>query len=300
MVLLVLSLLAVFCGYMVGGERGLILAFVFSCLINLGMYGFSDKFVLSMHRAQPLAEEEAPAVFRILRELSTKAGIPMPRLYILPSASANAFATGRDPRHATIAVTYGLVGLLNKEELSGIIGHELAHILNRDTLLTSIVSTLAGTLHRVACLFRWSFSWGGERDERDRDNPLPFVFFAMVMPFVALLIRLTILKTLEIKADAGGAILCGNPLYLSSALKKIDGSIKRFPLRDASPATAYLFILNPLSGKGWNALFNPHPSLGERLDHLVALRIPEGPRGYAKIERKGKRLESIDGGEGSG
>lgn len=271
MVLSVLMLMIVLGGYAWGGERGGIIAFVLSCLTDLGVYGFSDRFVLSRHRAQPLAEEEAPEVFRILRELSAKAGIPAPKLLMLPSASANVFSVGRDPKHATIAMTHGLVGRLNEEELSGVLGHELAHILNRDTLLSSAVATLAGILSSVASLFRWSFVWGGERDERDRDNPLPFVFFVMVMPFVALLIRLSISKTMAFRADEQGAEFCGNPLYLVSAFRKINEAAKKFPLRDAAPATAHLFIFNPLPSKRWNSLFDPHPSFEARVDRLTAL-----------------------------
>jgi len=272
MVLLtLLMLLVVFSGYALGGPRGMIVAFFFACAMNLGFYWFSDKFVIAMHRAQSLAEEEAPEVFEIVRKLSVNAGIPMPRLYMLPSASANAFATGRDPKHAAIAVTHGIVGLLNKEELSGVLGHELSHIVNRDILISSIVATLAGALSMIASMFRWSFFWGGERDEHDKGHPLALLLAAIIMPLGAGLIQLAISRSREYGADLGGARLCEEPLYLASALRKIDAASKRFPLRDAEPATSHLFIVNPLSGKGWSALFSTHPPIEERVARLETM-----------------------------
>lgn len=263
--------LMILAGHVLGGRGGMAVAFLFACLMNLGFYWFSDRIVLAAHRAQPLTEEEAPEVFDIARKLSAKAGIPMPRLYMLPSASANAFAAGRDPEHAVIALTHGLVGLLNKEELSGVLGHELSHVLNRDILLSSIVAILAGVLSMIASMFRWSFFWGGERDDRDRDNPLPFLLFAAVMPVVAALVRLTISRSREYVADKRGAELCGGPSYLVSALKKIEMTSQRLRLRDAVPATAHLFIMNPLPGKGWPALFSTHPSVEDRMARLQSM-----------------------------
>lgn len=274
--LTVLTLLVVFCGYALGGTRGVEFAFVFACVMNFASYRFSDKIVLSMYRAQPLVENEAPEVFDIMRQLSKKAGIPVPRLYMLPSASANAFATGRDPKHAAVAMTHGIVGLLNKEELSGVLGHELAHILNRDILLSSIVATLAGALGMIASMFRGSFFWGGERDGHDKGHPLALVLIAILMPVIAALIRLSISRSREYGADERGAKLCEDPLYLASALKKIDVASQRLPLRDAEPATAHLFIMNPLSGKGWSALFSTHPSTEDRVARLMAMTGQEG------------------------
>jgi len=269
--LTLLTLLVLFCGYALGGQRGMEFAFVFACVINFVSYWFSDKIVLSMSRAQPLVENEAPEVFEILRRLSAKAGIPMPRLYVLPSASANAFATGRDPKHAAIALTHGIVGLLNKEELSGVLGHELSHILNRDILLSSIVATLAGALSMIASMFRWSFLWGGERDEHDRAHPLALILISILMPVIATLIQLSISRSREYQADERGAKLCEDPLYLASALKKIETASQRLPLRDAEPATAHLFIMNPLSGKGWSRFFSTHPPVGDRIVRLMAM-----------------------------
>lgn len=274
--LALLTLLMVFCGYAMGGERGMAVAFGLACAINFGAYWASDRIVLAMHRAQPLAEDEAPEVFEIVRRLSAKAGVPMPRLYMLPSASANAFATGRDPGHATIAITHGIVGLLNQEELSGVLGHEMSHILNRDILLSSIVAALAGTLSMIVSLSRWSFFWGGERDEHDNGRPLAWVLACIVMPFAVILIQLAISRSREYEADLGGARLSEDPLYLASALRKIDTASKRFPLRDAGPATAHLFTVNTLSGKGWSALFSTHPSVEDRITRLEAMDRPPG------------------------
>ena len=268
--LTLLTLLVVFCGYAWGGRQGVMVAFILAGLVNFGFYWFSDKLALTMCREQPLTEDEAPEVFEIVRGLSANAGIPMPRLYMLPSASANAFATGCDPKHAAIAVTHGIVGLLNKEELSGVLGHELAHILNRDILFFSVVATLAGAFSMLAAMFRGSFSWGGERDGRDQGHPLAWVLTSILMPIVAMLIQLTISRSREYGADLRGAQLCGEPLYLASALRKIDTASKRFPLRGAEPAMAHLFIANPLSGKGWSALFSTHPSMQERVARLEA------------------------------
>lgn len=272
--LTVLTLLMVFSGYALGGKSGILVAFILACLMNLGSYWFSGKIVLAMHRAQPLAEDEAPEVFDIIRKLSAEANIPMPRLYMLPSASANAFATGRDPKHAAIALTHGIVELLNKEELSGVLGHELSHILNRDILLSSIVASLAGTLSIIASMFRWSFFWGGERDERDNDHPLAWILISIMMPLIAVLIQLAISRSREYRADERGAKLCEDPLYLTSALKKIEITSKRLPLRDAVPATAHLFIVNPLSGKGWSALFSTHPPVEDRMARLEGMTRP--------------------------
>ncbi len=290
--LTLLSLFVVLCGHALGGRQGMMAACVFAGLINLGSYWFSDKIVLAMYRAQSLAEAEAPEVFELVRNLSAKAGIPAPRLYMLPSASANAFATGRDPQHAAIAITHGIVGLLNREELSGVLGHELSHILNRDVLLASIVATLAGALSRVASMARWSFFWGGERDERDSTHPLAWVLASILMPLAALLIQLAISRAREYAADRRGAELCEEPLYLASALRKIDIASQRLPLRDADPATAHLFIVNPLSGKGGCSLFSTHPSMEDRIARLEVMKL--------SLARLHCGFESIDDGGSSG
>jgi len=282
--LAVLTLFIAGCGYALGGRQGMITGFFFACLMNFGAYGFSDKIVLARYRAKPLQEEEAPELFGIARTLAARTGIPMPQIFMLPSASANAFVTGRDPQHAVIAVTHGLVGLLNEEELSGVLGHEFAHIPNRDILLSSVVATFAGTLSMVASMFRWSFYWGGEREDRDNGHPLALLAASILMPVAAIIIQLAISRSREYGADSRGAELCGESLYLASALRKIDIHSKRFPLREAEPATAHLFTANPLSGKGWSALFNTHPSPEKRIARLENMsRMTASCRGESEV-----------------
>lgn len=262
------GILGAWLGWLCGGYHGMLTAFVLLGTLDVGCWGFSDRIVLAMHRAQPLAQDEAPEVFAIVRRLSSKAGIPSPRLFVLPSASANVFTVGRNSEHAAIAITHGLVGLLNEEELSGVLGHEVSHILHRDSLLASIVAVGAGVFSLLTSVFYSSFVWGGERDERDRENPLPFLLTAVIMPFAVALVQLTMARGREYAADRYGTFLCGEPLYLASALRKIDGALQRFPLRDATFATAHLFLLDPLSRKGWDPFFNTHPATEERIARL--------------------------------
>lgn len=271
--LTLLTLLVIFCGYALGGPGGMRFAFLFACLMNLGAYWFSDKIVLAIHRATLLTEAEAPEVFAIVKRLAEKAHVPIPKLYLLPSAAANAFATGRNPKHAALAVTHGIVELLNQEELEGVLAHEMSHILNYDILLSSVVATLAGALSMITSLFRWSLLFGGNSPSENRreGHPLILLLFAILMPIVATLVQLAISRAREYDADERGARLCENPLYLASALKKLEASSKQWPLRDAEPATAHLFIMNPLSGKGWSALFSTHPPIEDRIARLMAM-----------------------------
>lgn len=269
--LVALTMLVVWCGGLLGGRQGMAFAFVLAMVMNFSAYWFSDRIVLTMYRAQPLEEHEAPEIFQIVRRLSQRAGIPMPALYLIPSAGANAFATGRGPEHAAIAVTHGIVKLLNKEELEGVLAHEMSHILNRDILISSIVTTLAGALSMMASMFRWSFFWGGERDNREGAHPLSLILISIIMPFAAMLIQLAISRSREYGADERGAGLSENPLYLASALKRLDAVSKQIPLRDADPAAAHLFIVNPLSGKGWTTLFSTHPPIEDRIARLEAM-----------------------------
>lgn len=269
--LVTLTLLVVWCGSLLGGQQGMVFAFWFAVIMNFSAWWFSDKIVLAMHRAQPLSENEAPEIFEIVRRLSAKAHIPMPAIYLIPSAAANAFATGRGPGHAVIAVTHGIVKLLNKEELEGVLAHEISHILNRDILISSIVATLAGTLSMLASMFRWSVFLGGERDHREGGNPLGLLLVSLIMPFVAMLIQLAIARSREYGADERGARLSENPLYLASALKRLDAASKQRPLRGAEPAAAHLFIVNPLFGKGLDTLFSTHPATEDRIARLEAM-----------------------------
>ncbi|MBI3313767.1 MAG: zinc metalloprotease HtpX [Candidatus Omnitrophica bacterium] len=267
-----LTLLLMLFGQMVGGRSGMMTAFVFACVMNLGAYWFSDKLVLSMYRAVPVSESELPQIYALVRELAAESKIPMPGIYMIPSASPNAFATGRNPQHAVVCVTQGLLDLLTHEELKGVLAHELGHVLNRDILISSIAATLAGAISMLASMARWSlmFGGGGRRDEEGRSsaNPLALLIMAIVIPFAAMLIQLAVSRSREFGADETGGHLSGNPLYLASALRKLEQAGKRLPMHEVQPATAHLFIMNPLRGDSFAKLFSTHPPVEERIARL--------------------------------
>ena len=256
-------------GRVLGGPQGLTIALVFAAITNVGAFWFSDKLVLRMYRARPLAEGEAPQVHRIVHELSQLARVPMPALYQIESAAPNAFATGRSPAHAAIAVTTGIVRLLDERELRGVLAHELAHVRNRDTLTSTVAATLAGVVMWVADMARWSLIFGGfDRDSRDsRGGGLELIVMMVVAPLAAVLIKLAISRSREFAADATAARTTGDPLALASALEKLGSAAARVPMA-ASPQTAHLFIVNPLTGGGFARLFSTHPSLEERIRRL--------------------------------
>ncbi len=256
------------CGSVLGGVKGLITAFGLSLAICLYSWFMSDRIVLSSYRAQLLKPLDAPEVFEIVKNLSSEAKLSMPKLYVLPSAAANAFATGRNPKHSAIAVTHGLVKLLNKEELSGVLAHELAHIKSRDTLISTVAATICGALTTLVSFSRFGFVWGGERDERDRDNPLPFLIMVIIMPIVAALIRFSISRAREYSADAYSAKLCKTPDYLISALMKLDSVKGKYSLYEASPASLHIFIIRPVMKMNWAGIFSTHPSTEERIQKL--------------------------------
>ncbi len=274
-----LTLLLVFLGRAVGGQAGMTYAFFMACLMNFGAYWFSDKLVLSMYRAQPVSQAEAPEIYAIVQDLAIRAQIPMPRLYIIPSAAPNAFATGRNPANAAVAVTQGILEILNKEELEGVLAHELSHVLHRDILISSIAATLAGAISMLASMIRWTFmfSGGSRRDDREGgSNPLGVFFAAMIIPIAATLIQLAVSRTREFDADKEGAALCVNPLYLASALRKLEAASRQRPMRNAEPATAHLFIVNPLKGDFLMRLFSTHPSTEERIARLEEMARAKG------------------------
>ncbi len=249
-------------------------AFIFACIMNLGAYWFSDQMVLAMYRAQPVSEAEAPEVYAIVRELIQEAKLPMPKIYMIPSAAPNAFATGRNPKHAAVALTQGIFELLNREELKGVLGHELAHVEHRDILISSIAAILAGAISMLGSMLRWGLMFGGGRSNNDDDregNPLVLLAMAILAPIAAMLIQLAVSRSREYHADETGAHLCGNPLYLASALRKLEAGSKSNPLRNAEPATAHLFIVNPLRGDGFSKLFSTHPPIEERIARLEQL-----------------------------
>lgn len=263
-----LTIMFILLGGMLGGRMGMILAFLFALGMNFFSYWFSDKLVLSIYRAKEVTEAEAPELYSIVRNLAQKGGLPMPKVYIMQNPTPNAFATGRNPEHAAVAVTTGILQLLNRDELEGVIGHELAHVYGRDILIGTIAATFAGAIMMLADWARWAMIFGGSRD--DEDNPLKAVgaIFAMIIaPIAALLVQMAISRSREYLADQRGAALSGNPLALASALKKIAYGVETMPM-DAKPATAHMFIMNPLSGRSLINLFSTHPPVEERIKRL--------------------------------
>ena len=257
-------------GGTLGGRGGLELAFVFAIGMNFFSYWFSDKMVLRAYGAQPLDAASAPDLYGIVNELANSAHIPMPRLYLIDSDTPNAFATGRNPKHAAVAVTRGIMRICTREELKGVIGHELSHVINRDILTSSIAATLAGVIMMVASMARWGAIFGGfgGRDENDRGGIITLLATAILAPIAATMIQLAISRTREYQADASGAQLTHNPLLLANALRKLEASNERMPMPDATPATAHLFIVNPLSAEGMSRLFSTHPPIEERIRRL--------------------------------
>jgi heat shock protein HtpX len=263
-----LTVLFVIVGHLVGGQNGAIFAFIFAVIMNFGAYWFSDKLVLAMYRAQPVSPSEAPRLYSIVQELASNAGLPMPRVYIVPNNSPNAFATGRNPKNAVVAVTRGILDLLSEEELRGVLAHELAHIRNRDMLIGSIAATLAGAISMLAFMARWGAILGGFGGRDDRDGGLiGLLVAAIVAPIAAMLIQMAVSRSCEYKADASGARIAGTPYGLANALGKLQTASERRPLQ-ANPASAHLFIVNPLRGKSvWN-LLSTHPPIEERISRL--------------------------------
>ena len=268
--LTVLTLLFMAVGGLLGGSSGMMLAFVLAFGMNMFSYWFSDKIVLKMYKAKEISETEAPEIYNIVKRLTIKGNLPMPKVYIIQSPNPNAFATGRNPDHAAVAVTTGILKLLDNGELEGVLGHELAHVKGRDILIGTIAATFAGAIMMLANMAKWAMIFGGFRDSDNR-NPLGMigVIVAMVLaPIAAMLVQMSISRSREYIADQRGATLSGNPLALASALEKISYGVKKAPL-NANQATAHMFIMNPLSGKKNMAnLFSTHPPVEERIRRL--------------------------------
>ncbi|HET9926732.1 MAG TPA: zinc metalloprotease HtpX [Methylomirabilota bacterium] len=269
-----LTVLVVLIGGAIGGQNGMVMAFVLAMVMNFGSYWFSDRIVLAMYRAQPVDEAQAPALYRIVRTLATRAGIPMPRVYILPEETPNAFATGRNPKHAAVAVTEGIMRVMSEEELEGVLAHELSHVQNRDTLIMAIAATLAGAITYMAHMAQWAMIFGGGRRDSDEDSGGGGIVGGLLMivlaPLAATLIQLAVSRSREFQADASGARMAGQPWGLAKALEKLDMASKMAPMQ-ATPATAHLFIVNPLTGGGWTTLFSTHPPIAERVARLRAM-----------------------------
>src|SRR6476661_2355400 len=251
-------------GEWLGGAGGLITAFVLAAVMNLGSYWFSDKIVLRMYRAQPVGPEHP--LYRIVERLTVRASLPMPKVYIIPDPSPNAFATGRNPSHAAVAATEGILQVLSEHELEGVIAHELAHVKHRDILISSVAATIAAAIMMVARMAHFAAMFGGYggRDDRQGTNPIALIATIIFAPFAAMLIQMAISRSREFAADAGGAEIAGNPYGLADALRKIDAVSKQVPL-DANPATAHMFIVKPFAGGGITSLFSSHPPTEARI-----------------------------------
>jgi heat shock protein HtpX len=265
-----MTLLLVFAGAALGGRSGMVFAFGLAVVMNFGTYWFSDKIVLRMYRAQPVTESQAPDLYSIVRTLAQKAGMPMPKVYIIPEETPNAFATGRNPEHAVVAVTNGIMRLLSREELAGVIAHELAHIRHRDMLTGTIVATIAGAISMLAQMAQWAMIFGGGRrdDDEGGSNPIAALVMMIVAPIAAMLVQMAISRTREYEADRGGASLAGSTQGLANALLKLERGNQIVPMTDAKPATAHMFIVNPLHGGGLMNLFSTHPPIAERVKRL--------------------------------
>jgi len=266
-----LTLLLMFIGRAFGGQNGMFLALIFAAVMNFVSYFFSDKIALAMYRAQPVTREELPRAYAAVERLTQKIGIPMPKMYVIPTESPNAFATGRNPSHASVAVTHGILQLLNDEELEGVLAHELGHVNNRDILISSVTATLAGAVTMLANVAKWGMIFGGYggRDREDRGGGgLAGLFMIIVAPIAAMLIQLAVSRSREYQADASGAHYTGNPYALASALQKLDVYSRRLPMQ-ASPSTAHLFIVQPLLGMNLGSLFSTHPPIAKRIERLT-------------------------------
>ena len=258
-------------GYGLGGEQGMIVAFGLALVMNFFSYWFSDKIVLKMYRAQEVDEATSPTLYRIVHRLAQRAGMPMPKVYIIPQAQPNAFATGRNPQHAAVAATQGLLQIMDEEELEGVIAHELSHVGNRDILIGTIAATIAGAIMVLARMAQFAAIFGGGgRDNNRGGNPIGLIFIAIFSSIAAMLIQMAISRSREYQADASAAKLSGNPRGLARALNTLRQSAQRVPMQ-ASPATAHMFIINPFTAKGLTSLFSTHPPVEERIARLERL-----------------------------
>lgn len=279
--LVLMTALLIVIGRLLGGTTGVIIAFIFAIGMNLFSYWFSDKIVLKMYNAHEITASENPRLYNIVSRLAQRANLPMPKVYIIPSGTPNAFATGRNKNHAAVAVTSTLMDMLDDDELSGVIGHELAHIYGKDILIGTIVAMMAGTIMMIVDIFQWSMILGGNNEENS--SPLGFIaslFMIILAPIAATLIQMAVSRSREYIADARGAEFCGNPKALASALNKIAYGVHVHPMENAKPSTAHMFIANPLSGRKALNLFSTHPPIEERIAKLNSMKLDSISGGY--------------------
>jgi heat shock protein HtpX len=272
--LVLLSGLFLAFGYLFGGRTGMVWGFFFAMAMNLGSYWFSDRIVLAMHHAREVSAGDSQGLYEMVERLARRANLPTPKIYLIPDHSPNAFATGRNPYHAAIAVTQGLIGALNYQELEGVLSHELSHVKNRDTLISAIVATLASAIMFLANIARWNAIFGGGRSSDDdrAGGAAELLVMAILAPIAATLIQLAVSRSREFMADASGAKLCGNPEWLANALQKIHNMSVGLPMENGGPATAHLYIVNPFSGGALINLFSTHPPIQERIARLIRIR----------------------------
>jgi heat shock protein HtpX len=283
-VIMMMALMALFIyvGYLVGGQSGMVIAFLFASILNFISYWYSDKMVLKMYRAREVDENDHSRLFRIVKSVATQAMIPMPKVYIVPTKAPNAFATGRNLEHAAVATTEGLLELLNDRELEGVIGHEIAHIQNKDMLIGTIAATFAGAIGILASIARWGAIFGGYSRDNNRGGGIGLLVAAIVAPLAAMIIQMAISRQREYKADEIGAGLTNRHQDLASALEKLHKAPVRLNL-DKRPATAHLMIVNPLSGKNFTSIFSTHPPVEKRVERLKKLAEESLYKGYANI-----------------
>lgn len=268
MLLALMTALLIWIGQALGGQQGLVIGLGLALVMNVGSYWYSDKIVLRMYNAQEVTEQQVPELYSIVRTLAQSGQIPMPKVYVIPEEAPNAFATGRNPQHAAVAATEGLLRILNREEITAVLAHELGHVKNRDTLIMVVAATIGGAISMIANIAQWGLIFGGGRSDDDGPHPAAALIGIIVAPIAAMLIQMAISRSREFLADEQGARLCGNPLALASALEKIQGYSQRVPMHHGGPATAHLFIINPFSGAALAKLFSTHPSTEERIARL--------------------------------
>jgi len=265
-----LTVVLVAAGGIFGGQNGALLALVFAGVMNLGSYWFSDKIVIKMYRGR---EVSSGVLYDVVQDLCLRNNLTMPKVYIIPQSTPNAFATGRNPQHAVVAATEGILQILSREELMGVMAHEMSHVRHRDILIGSIAATIAGAVTYLAHMAQWAAIFGIGGDDDEGSNPVALIAMAILAPIAAMLVQTAVSRSREYEADKGGAKLCGNPHYLASALGKLEMANRQRPMPHASEATAHMFIVNPLSGKGLTSLFSTHPPVAERIRRLESMTV---------------------------